>query len=230
LGIEVWDTGAGIPPDQRDIIFNEFYRVGGETGDHSAGLGLGLAIVDRLCRLLGHTIELTSAVGRGSRFTVTAPLAAAQTMAAEPAAPIQAVLDAPADKLIVVIDDDPLVLDGMGGLLRSWGCRVVSGDSVHAALNGLAKHDRPPDLIISDYRLPDGNTGIEAIERLRGKFGIPISAFLISGDTHSEPLREARAGGYILLHKPVEPLTLRAMLSRMLKKETQKEKVADLPQ
>jgi signal transduction histidine kinase/CheY-like chemotaxis protein len=216
LRIEVWDTGIGIPPEQREIIFGEFYRANGAASEQGAGLGLGLAIVDRLCRLLGYPIEVTSAVGQGSRFTVTVPLAPKQAILAE-ASPQQVAFSASVGKLIVVIDDDPLVLDGMGGLLRSWGCRVVSGDSVAAALDGLAVHDNAPDLIISDYRLSNGRTGIDAIERLRCKFGLPISAFLISGDINPEPLHEAREGGYILLHKPVEPLTLRAILTQMLK-------------
>jgi CheY-like chemotaxis protein len=170
---------------------------------------------------LGHSIELTSVVNRGSRFALALPVAHKRAVVAEPASPLLAALDTSANKLIVVIDDDPLVLDGMGGLLRSWGCRVVSGDSVTAALSGLAEHDQPPDLIISDYRLRDGRTGIEAIERLRKTIGAQTPAFLISGDTHPEPLIEARAGGYILLHKPVQPMTLRSMLTKMLKKQQQ---------
>jgi CheY-like chemotaxis protein len=116
-----------------------------------------------------------------------------------------------------VVDDDPLVLDGMGGLFRSWGCRVVTAGTDAAAISGLAQHDHPPDLIISDYCLADGTTGIDVIARLRSAFSAEIPAFLISGDTNPEPLREARANGYHLLHKPVDPMTLRAMLNRMLK-------------
>jgi CheY-like chemotaxis protein len=106
------------------------------------------------------------------------------------------VLDLASGKLVVVIDDDELVLNGMGGLLRSWGCRVITGRSGRAALTGLAEQGRPPDLIISDYRLPNGRTGIEAIELLCSAFHAPISAFLLSGDTNPEPLREAQASGY----------------------------------
>jgi CheY-like chemotaxis protein len=105
----------------------------------------------------------------------------------------------------------------MGGLLRSWGCRVVSGDSIAATLANLDGQDQPPDLIISDYRLPEGQTGIAAIEQLRSRFKAPISAFLISGDTNPEPQREASASGYHLLHKPLDPMMLRAMISQMLK-------------
>jgi len=219
LRIEVLDSGPGIPVDQHQHIFTEFYRVGDPDRDQRGGLGLGLAIVDRLCRLLGHPIELSSTVGKGSRFTVVAPLVPAQVKVAEPPALIHTSFDASNGKLVVVIDDDAPALDGMGGLLRSWGCRVVTGGSENAALTGLADHGQPPDLIISDYRLQDGKTGVDAIERLRDEFSAPIPAFLVSGDTNPEPLRHAQASGYHLLHKPVDPMALRAMLNRMLKKD-----------
>ena len=121
-------------------------------------------------------------------------------------------------KLVVVIDDDPLVLDGMGGLIRSWGCHVVTGSTDSAALAGLAEYDHPPDVIISDYHLCDGKTGIEVITRLRSALSAPIPAFLMSGDTNPEPLRDAQANGYPLLHKPVDPMALRATLTQVLKK------------
>ena len=219
LRIEVWDTGPGIAEDQRRKIFDEFYRSGDPGRDGRVGLGLGLAIVDRLCRLLDHPIELTSTLGRGSRFTVVVPVVAARAIISESSTPTRAALDVASGKLVVVIDDDPLVLDGMGGLLRTWGCRVVTGSSGHAALTGLNDRSRPPDLIISDFHLSGGKTGIEAIADLRSAFPTPIPAFLLSGDTNPEPLRNARASGYHLLHKPVDPMTLRAMLNRMLKND-----------
>ena len=218
LRIEVWDTGVGIPPDQHRNIFGEFYRLGESDRDQRAGLGLGLAIVDRLCRLLGHPITVHSTVGKGSRFAVAVPMVAARAEVVALRAPVRAPLDISRGKLVIAIDDDPLVLEGMCGLFRSWGCRVVAGASAGAALAGLAGYDEAPDLIISDYRLPDGNSGIEAIERLRGVFGSPIPAFLISGDVSPERLREARAGGFHLQHKPVDPMLLRAMFNQLLRK------------
>ena len=119
------------------------------------------------------------------------------------------------DKLIVVIDDDALVLDGTGGLLKSWGCRVVTAESDQDALASLDRNK--PDLIISDFRLKDGRTGIDAVAQLRNAFHAPIPAFLISGDILPERLREAQASGHQLLHKPVGPMTLRTMISRLLK-------------
>jgi signal transduction histidine kinase/CheY-like chemotaxis protein len=214
LRIEVWDTGPGIAEDQRQNIFSEFYRVGEPERDQRSGLGLGLAIVERLCALLALPIELRSVVGRGSRFTVVVPQTPVGTAVAErPVA--RAPIDVSDGKLVVVIDDDPRVLDGMRGLLRSWGCRVMSGQTAAAIIQVLG--GCRPDLIISDYRLLEGRTGIEAIEQVRREFGPAIPAFLISGDTHSDSLQQARSNGLHLLHKPVDPMALRAMVNRMLR-------------
>jgi CheY-like chemotaxis protein len=128
---------------------------------------------------------------------------------------MQAARNASAPKLVVVIDDDLLALDAIGGLLRSWRFRVVTAASDSAALTQLVELRESPHLIISDYHLSDRTTGIEAIERLRNAFQIP--AFLITGDAAPERIREARARGYHLLHKPVDPKTLRALLNLVLK-------------
>ena len=217
LRIEVYDTGPGIAEDERRKIFAEFYRAPQSGGSRESGLGLGLSIVERLCGLLGHSIEVDSAEGRGSRFAVTVARVAAPAAVTE-LAPPRPVIDAPSDKLLVVIDDDALLLDSMAGLLRGWGCRVVAARSLDAALATLAAEGGRPDLIISDYRLADGYSGIAAIERLRAEFGATIPAFLISGDTAPERLQEARASGHHLLHKPVRPMALRAILTQLLKR------------
>jgi CheY-like chemotaxis protein len=134
-----------------------------------------------------------------------------------PEAPPQAAADQAIGKSVVVIDDDALVLDSMRGVLRGWGCRVVTATSEDTALAALWEAERAPDIIISDYRLSDGNTGFDVIERIRRAFGASIPAFLISGDTTPERLREARASGYYLLHKPVLPITLRSVVNQLLK-------------
>ncbi len=217
LSIEVWDTGPGIPADQRQNIFSEFYRLAQSEADHSTGLGLGLAIVDRLCRLLDHPIELKSVPGKGSCFAVAVPIVAPADHVAAPQVAAQPRAVAANNKLIVVIDDDPLVLDGMGSLIRSWGCGVVTGTNESAVLDGLSRCGAPPDAIISDYRLRNGKTGIEAIARLREAVAAPIPAFLMSGDTDLDVVRQAEANGLALLHKPVEPTALRAMLADALR-------------
>jgi signal transduction histidine kinase len=216
LRIDVCDSGIGIPGDQHRDIFGEFYQLGGGEKGRSGGLGLGLAIVDRLCGLLGHPIELASSVGRGSRFSVLVPSAPAGTPHAPLDVPLP-IVDSEHGKLIMVIDDNDLVLDGTRGLLNSWGCLVVSAESEDVALAKLADLGRRPDLIISDYRLARGKTGFELIDRLRRTCGARIPAFLISGDTAPERLREARASGYYLLQKPVLAITLRSVVSQLLK-------------
>jgi signal transduction histidine kinase len=219
LRIEVRDTGTGIPQDQQQKIFGEFYRLGAPGGDGRSGLGLGLAIVDRLCRLLDHSVNLTSTLGKGSCFSIAVPLVAAQPEIVESTAPAHPPTDASNRKLVVVIDDDPLVLEGMGGLFRSWGYHLLVAGTDDEALAGVADGDRPPDLIVSDFHLPGGKTGIELIERLRRAFSAEIPAFLISGDTSPELLRQVRASGYQLMHKPVNPMTLHAMVSHVLREQ-----------
>lgn len=112
-------------------------------------------------------------------------------------------------KLVVVIDDDPLVLEATGGLLRSWGCQVVAAESCGDAMAKLTESGQRPDLIVCDYRLPRGATGVDAIEILRGAFEIP--ALLISGDG-AAPKSDNSFSGYRLLHKPVNAETFRAVL------------------
>jgi signal transduction histidine kinase/CheY-like chemotaxis protein len=218
LRIDAYDTGAGIPEDQRQRIFGEFYQLS-VNADRREGLGLGLAIVDRLGRLLGHKVELDSRPGRGSRFSVTVPLAVQPHSPAEAQAPSAVIADPARGKRIIVIDDDALVLDGMRGILQSWGCQVETAASGDAALASLVAKVEPPDLIISDSRLADGETGIEAIERLRAAVGAPIPAFVITGDTAPDRLREASTGGFHLLHKPVSPAALRATLNHLLRQQ-----------
>jgi signal transduction histidine kinase len=216
LRIDVCDSGIGIAEDQQKNIFSEFYQVAGaERLENGSGLGLGLAIVERLGRLLDHPIELISRVGRGSRFSVSVPIVGAAAETA-PVSRATTSFDPLNGKFVLVIDDDERVLESMRGLLHGWGCRVVTADSGVAALSALADHGEGPDLIVSDYRLANGSTGITAIEQVRRVVGGSIPAILVTGDTAPERLRDASASGFQLLHKPVPPMTLRALLSRLL--------------
>jgi len=217
LRFDVCDTGPGIPEDQTRNVFGEYYRLAGVEADRRAGLGLGLAIVDRLGRLLDHRVELDSHPGRGSRFSVSVPLAAPRQAAMQAQGPSAAPGDPAPGKRVIVIDDDILVLDGMRGVLQNWGCRVQTATSGAAALAGFAGGGEKPDLIISDCRLADGESGIEIIKRLRQVAGLPIAALVITGDTAPERLREASAAGLPLLHKPVSPMALRTTLNRLFR-------------
>lgn len=212
LRIEVWDSGPGIPEDQMRNIFGEFFQLPAPERDQQGGLGLGLAIVDRLCLLLGHQIDVASTVGRGSRFTILVPIAHECVPSIQPADAPHPAAFAVEGKLILVIDDALMVQEGTSGLLEKWGYAVVTAGSGEAALAKLAERHQRPDLIISDYHLASGKTGIRAIEQINASSGASIPAVLISGDTGPEPLRYAKDRGYILLHKPVDPMRLRTVM------------------
>jgi signal transduction histidine kinase/CheY-like chemotaxis protein len=217
LRIEVYDTGPGIPEDQKQNIFGEFFQIPAPEQNRCGGLGLGLAIVDRLRLLLNHQIELASTVGRGSRFTVLVPKVDECARAVAPADLPHPGVFAVDGKAILVIADSPIVQEGTGGLLSKWGCSVVAAGSGEAALVRLAEREQRPDLIISDYHLARGKTGIRAIEQINAAFGSSIPAILISGDTAAEPLRDAKDRGYVLLHKPVDPMQLRAVMHELFR-------------
>jgi len=217
LRIEVSDSGPGIPEDQKQNIFGEFFQLPTPERDRYGGLGLGLAIVDRLRRLLGHEIELTSTVGRGSRFTILVPMASESATSVAPIESPHPAAFALQGKIILVIDDAAIVQEATGGLLRKWGCSVVTAGSEEAGFIELAEREQRPDLIISDYHLANGKTGIEAIERINAAFGASIPAILISGDTAPERLRDAKDKGHILLHKPVDPMRLRAVMHQLFR-------------
>ena len=216
LRIDVCDTGIGIAEDQQRSIFSEFYQVAAAARSSKVGLGLGLAIVERLCAVLDHPIAVASTPGKGSRFSISVPWVPARTgSTAAVAASTVALPDRLSGKLIVVIDDDALALESTGGLLRSWGCSVIAAQSDRQALTKL--NGGAPDLIISDYHLQDGRTGIDAISELRAALGRPIPAFLVSGDISQQRLRETHASPHHLLHKPVNPMALRAIMSSLIK-------------
>jgi signal transduction histidine kinase len=212
LRIEVWDSGPGIPEDQKQNIFGEFFQLTVPERSRYGGLGLGLAIVDKLRLLLNHQIDLASTVGRGSRFAILVPMADECVTSIEPVGSPHPAAFAVEGKVILVIADAPTVQEGTGGLLGKWGYSVLTAGSDEAALIRLADRQQRPDLIISDYHLASGKTGIRAIEQLNAAFGSSIPAILISGDTAPEPLRDAKDRGYILLHKPVDPMRLRAVM------------------
>jgi len=212
--IEVRDTGAGIPAGMQAEVFEEFVQLENPERDRAKGLGLGLTIVKRTADLLGHPLTLDSAPGRGSCFRIAAPLARPPAPGAEPAAaPLQLDLHGLS---VLVVDDDALARAAIVELLRSWGFQVFSAASGREALQ-LAAGIAAPQLIACDFRLPEGEDAIELLTRLRGAFGAPVPAFLVSGDTGPDVLRAAEAAGLTLLHKPVRPARLRALIHRLVR-------------
>jgi CheY-like chemotaxis protein len=216
LCIEVCDSGIGIEARHLADIFQEFYQVGNAARDRNQGLGLGLAIVERLARLLQHPLAVASVPSRGSVFSVTVPrgeAAAAESDLPQPLEILGGHLDG---ALMVVIDDERAVLEGMREVLQQWGCRSLLAGSAEEALAQLAAAAERPAAIIADYRLRAGESGIAAIESIRSAYGADIPGVIVTGDTAPDRLREAEASGYPLLHKPVRPVRLRALLSFLL--------------
>jgi signal transduction histidine kinase len=216
--IEVWDSGIGIPAEQHERIFEEFYQLDNPSRDRSRGLGLGLATVRRIARLLDHPLRLRSAAGRGSRFTIEVPIADPARIHTASATVEQKVPNLIRGKLIVVVDDEESVRLGMQSLLESWGCKCITAADTAAALQGM--NGRAPDFIIADLRLAGADTGIDVIRELRGQLGESIPAVLISGDTATEQLRKVSAAGLTMMHKPLKPVRLRALLNHEFAKKT----------
>lgn len=206
LSIEVWDSGPGIPEFEWEIIFEEFRRL--DRG--SQGLGLGLAIAQRITRLLGHRLRLHSTPGRGTMFAVEVPLAQAQTPLPEPL-PV-AVEQAPRAKVLVV-DNDAAVLKAMQALLATWPCEVHAARDAGDAL--IFADAQAPDLLLLDYHLDGGHNGLQLRDRLLAHCG-DVPTIVITAD-HSEAVRNAvRTAGCHLLHKPVKPLALKSLMNRLL--------------
>jgi len=217
LAIEVLDTGIGIAPDKIERIFEEFYQIGNPERDRTRGLGLGLAIVAGVAKLLDHPIEVRSEPGRGSVFRVLVPLAQSQAATTAPA-PVRPTVPAStaAGALLLAIDDDPDQLKALNALFGRWGYQVLVAESAPAALLKLTETGRTPSAIIADYRLRDGLTGAGAIGYIREKLGQKVPGLILTGDTEPARLAEASASGFELLHKPIEPHRLQDAIERLL--------------
>jgi two-component system, sensor histidine kinase len=214
--LEVADTGRGIAPERRGEIFEEFHRVETDPARTGEGLGLGLSIVERLARLLDHRIEVDSTPGRGSVFRITVPRASRGAPASEQPAP-----HAPlhlGGVSVLVVDDDVTVLDATRQQLERWGCRVRAAPSAVEACDPERLAAASPDVIVADYQLAGGATGIEAIAAIRVMLGRPVPAVLVTGATSPDALGAARAGGFPLLHKPLAPAKLRAALTQLVRR------------
>ncbi len=213
VSVQVLDTGPGIPEDKRTVIFKEFQRLEG-PGSNVRGLGLGLSIVERICRILEHPIRLYSRPMRGSNFSVLLPRAEPRSLPAQAAAPAPAPGNL-SGCAVLCIDNEPVVLSGMETLLAGWGCNVRTAPSAAEALAVLARTRLVPDIILADYHL-DSGTGIDAILRIRKELDLQIPAVLITADHSLEVQRELRAHEIPLLRKPLKAGALRAILSKLV--------------
>jgi two-component system, sensor histidine kinase len=215
LRIEVRDTGPGIPPEDRRRIFEEFVQLANPGRTSAKGLGLGLSIVQRLCGLLGYEIRLASEPGKGSTFGFDVPRGTAAGRA-RPAAAAPTTRADLSGRLVVVIDDEASIVEGMKVLLSGWGIDVVGSLTGGEVIDAVLSRERMPDLIIADYRLAGGAVGTDVIDRLRRELDPEIPAILVTGSTGAERVSEADAKRYDLLLKPVNPEELRELIGRKL--------------
>jgi Na+/proline symporter/signal transduction histidine kinase len=221
IAIQVIDTGVGIAESDQKAVFEEFHRLT-EGAEHTKrGLGLGLAIVDRIARLLGHEVSLRSELGKGSCFEVVVPRAVRDpAMRVTQVAPEQRVASSIDGQVILCIDNEIEILDGMHGLLGKWGAAPIIAsnlDEAQAAMDRVhAEQKQWPALLVVDFHLNDNVTGLHVIDVLRARVGSDLPAIILTAD-HSEQVADrVREAGHTILRKPVRPAALRALINRIL--------------
>lgn len=214
---EVHDTGKGIPGEYQTRIFEEYFQLENPERHRDKGLGLGLAIVSRLARLLGSGVAVRSVAGRGSCFHFRIARCHPRRRQLQDDPPPATAFSLPLERaLVAFIDDDASILEAMVEVFDQWGVALAAGEDAEQVRTELQALGRKPDIILCDYRLRDGRNGIEAVAILRAAFGVRIPAALLTGDTAAETIQAISSIGLPVLHKPLKPARLRAFLSHLL--------------
>jgi PAS domain S-box-containing protein len=216
LRIEVWDTGQGIPEGEQRRIFEEFHQLENPARERRRGAGLGLAIVRRLANILGHEIFLHSVRGHGSVFSVQLDLTGKSMSLADQQQRSRLTGCLGSDTMILVIDDDLQVRKGTVRALESWGCTVAAAENYDDAAEIVAESPDAFDLIVADYRLPNGCNGVRAAGRLRALCGRMLPVLIVTADQGEEELQEISGQGFQTLQKPVDPVALQSAVVKLL--------------
>jgi signal transduction histidine kinase len=216
LLIQIWDNGQGIPEQQWETVFQEFVQLNNPERDRSKGLGLGLAIVSRLAKLLDSPLTLHSRPGRGSVFAIQVPLGSA--LLAEKARQQSVQTGTLGIGLAVVIDDEDTILRAMEELFDSWKIDLVASKTPAEAMKVLDETGLKPDVVISDYRLPGDTNGLKVVEAFRSRYGTDLPAIILTGDTAPETIQTLNQAGLAVLHKPLRPARLRSLLTHLHQK------------
>lgn len=214
LRIEVWDTGRGIPADRLDSIFLEFNQLDVGRAADRKGVGLGLAIVERIAKILDYRIQVHSRPGRGSMFSIEVPISREIPLPISQVAPQPSTGNPLPGRRLLVLDNEVSILESMSALLGQWGCEVVTATDEATALAAL--QGQAPELILADYHLDHGVVGCEVVRHLREHFGRAIPAVIITADRTDQCRRSLQRLDAPLLNKPVKPGKLRAVLSQLL--------------
>lgn len=206
----VADTGIGISQEDLPRIFDEYFQSNNSQRDHRQGLGLGLSIVRRVEKLLGYHLLVESKLGEGTSICFTLPLGDA-TQETFPYQVVEETEDIYATR-VALLEDDVEIREATQSLLESWGCLVFAGALPEELIAQYAKDKQRPDVLLSDYRLPAGVTAIHALKQMRELWGSSLPVIVVTGDTGSEAFQEIQSNQAILLHKPLSPVRLRAMI------------------
>ena len=214
LRLEVWDTGRGIAADRLDAIFLEFNQLDVGRASDRKGVGLGLAIVERIAEILGYPVAVRSWPGRGSMFSIEVPISEEMPLAISQLPVLPTTGNPLPGRRLLVIDNEVSILESMRALLVQWGCEVVTATDQAGAL--LALQGRAPELILADYHLDHGVVGCAVVKHLREHFAQNIPAVIITADRTDQCRRVLRRLDAPLLNKPLKPGKLRAVLSQLL--------------
>ncbi|AOE68973.1 hybrid sensor histidine kinase/response regulator [Pseudomonas fluorescens] len=218
LSIQVWDSGMGIAEERLEEIFQEFKRGDVQRRDQDRGLGLGLAIVEKIAGILGHRITVKSWPGKGSMFSVEVPLSATAPRSLPMPAMTEPMLERLQGARVWVLDNDAAICAGMRTLLEGWGCSVITALSEQDLARQVDNYHAEADLLIADYHLDDEQNGVDAVARINARRASPIPAMMITANYNNELKLQIRELGHTLMHKPVRPMKLKTAMSHLLGK------------
>ncbi|EZP65350.1 PAS domain-containing protein [Pseudomonas sp. P7] len=216
LSIQVWDSGMGIAEERLEEIFQEFKRGDVQRPDQDRGLGLGLAIVEKIAGILGHRISVKSWPGQGSMFSVEVPLSATAPKSLPMLAMSEPMLERLQGARVWVLDNDAAICAGMRTLLEGWGCRVITALSEQDLARQVDNYHAEADLLIADYHLDDDQNGVDAVARINARRASAIPALMITANYSNELKQQIRELGHTLMHKPVRPMKLKTAMSHLL--------------
>ena len=216
LSIEVWDTGVGIAENKLEEIFQEFKRGDVQRPHQDRGLGLGLAIVEKIAGILGHKISVRSTLGKGSMFAVEVPLTLSAPKPQMQLPMTEPMLERLRGARIWVLDNDAAICAGMRTLLESWGCQVVTALSEQDLARQVENYHSDADLLIADYHLDNDQNGVDAVATINARRGSPLPALMITANYSNELKLQMRELGHTLMRKPVRPMKLKTAISHLL--------------
>lgn len=216
LSIQVWDTGLGIPEEKQQLVFKEFQQLENKSAKDRQGVGLGLAIVERIANMLGHQLSVQSIPGKGSMFAVEVPLVERVVLEVPKQHFGQLINDQLANLVVLVIDNEENIQASMDALLSQWGCFVITASSLVEAIEKCTDEYIVPELILADYHLDFDLLGTDAIDGIREHFGLDIPALILTADRSSECRQLFESKGLSLINKPVKPGKLRALITHLV--------------